>query len=404
MFTYNTWSKIGYYNLQTYSVPANELPPTIAFPANPSEKPVITARADWMQQLSMPFWLWDIRVAPYIFGDLTYYTADNTGSNDGRAYGGGGVRAVTQMSRLYEDIDSEFWNVHGIYHKMTFRGNYFNGQSSTPVAQLPQLDRLYDNATYQALQDVKPWEPTYLPNINGNALYTSPVYNPQLYAIRRLIDNRVDTMGTMQVVQGEIDQRWQTKRGYPGMEHTVDYFTFDLSASFYPAPNRDDFGHPISFVEWYSTWAAGDRNGITSNGWFDPWAFGTRYWNVVGYYNRPDGTNFNLSYRQFDPVGSRLVSGSISYNFSPKYAVMLSFSQDLVITSNQSESLTVTRTGTDLTWMIGFSYNAILNNFSFNFMVLPNLIAQRMGTVPGAGGFSSGGGTSSPGSFGGGRQ
>ena len=334
--------------------------------------------------MSLPFTLGPLRVSPYGMFDLTYYTQDYNNSNQGRVYGGGGVRTSMPLSRLYEDVDSEFFNLQGLYHKMTFKGNYYNAGSNTPPTVLPQLDRLDDDSTLQSVRDITPWQPVYNPTAAGYALYSSPIYNPQLYAIRRLVDSRVDTLGTIQEVQAEVDQRWQTKRGYPGLEHTVDYITFDMSATFYPAPYRDDFGHPVSFVEYYGTWAVGDRNGFTSSGWFDPWAFGTHYWNVSSYYNRPDGTNFSLSYLQYDPIGSRLLSGSVAYNFSPKYAVSFSAAYDLAITTNQSTSLSIIRTGTDLTWMVGFSYNAILNNFGFNFMVLPNLLLQRSGTTAGA--------------------
>ena len=46
---------------------------------------------------------------------------------------------------------------------------------------------------------------------------------PQLLAIRRLVDDRVDTMDGIEEPQIDSRQRLQTKRGYPGMEHTVDW-------------------------------------------------------------------------------------------------------------------------------------------------------------------------------------
>ena len=37
--------------------------------------------------------------------------------------------------------------------------------------------------------------------------------------------------------------------------------------------------------------------------------------------------------------------------------------------------LVITRIGSDLTMNVGFTYNAILNNFGFTFEVLPNLFS-----------------------------
>jgi hypothetical protein len=377
--TYNTWGSAGYANLQTYNLPVSQLPSTRPPIVLPYESPDRTGRFDWMQQISMPVDAGFLQIVPYANFDLAYYTQDNNGDSRGRVYGGGGVRTSVPFSRLYENVDSELLNLHGLYHKVTFNANYYNAWSDTPASLLPQLDRLNDDATQQSVRDIKPWLPVYIPGAAGEALFSSPMYDPRLYAIRRLIDTRADTLDTIQVLQADIRQRWQTKRGYEGMEHTVDYVTFDLSASFFPAQNRDNFGHPVSFVEYDATWAVGDRNGITSSGWFDPYDFGTRYWNVTGYYNRPDGTNLALTYRQLEPIGSRVLGGSVSYVFSPKYAMTLSASYDFGVATNQAYTLLFTRTGTDLTWSLGFSYNAIINNFSFNFMVLPNLLAQRAG-------------------------
>jgi len=389
VFTYNTWLSAGYANLQTFSLPVNELPTTINPATVPTETPIQTGRFDWMQQLSLPFSAGAFRVVPYVNGDVTYYTQDYSDESRARLYGGGGTRVNLPLSRLYESVDSELLNLHGLFHKMTFSGNYYTAYSDTPNNLLPQLDRLNDDATQQAVRDITPWQQTFVPGIDGNALYTSPLYNPRLYAIRRLVDTRVDTLDTMQVVQADVRQRFQTKRGYPGQEHTVDVFSFDLSASFFPAANRDNFGHPVSFIEYQSQWAVGDRNGFIADGWVDPFAFGTRYWSLGTYYNRPDGTNFSLSYKQFEPVNSRLVSGSVSYIFSPKYAVSFFTAYDFGLQANLSSGMTFTRTGTDLTWSAGFTYNAIINNFGFSFMVVPNLLAMKGGA--GSNPFNSGG-------------
>ena len=104
---------------------------------------------------------------------------------------------------------------------------------------------------------------------------------------------------------------------------------------------------------------------------------GTRYWNIGGYFNRPDGTSFSASYRQLQPLGSKVVQGSIGYMFSPKYQLTYSASIDLGLNTSLSHNLGITRTGTDLTWSFGFSYNQLVNNFGINFIVVPNLLASR---------------------------
>src|SRR5207237_5818979 len=134
---------------------------------------------------------------------------------------------------------------------------------------LPQLDRLNDDATDQALRDIRPLQPVFNPD-KGLFLALSPLFDPQLYAIRRLVDNRIDTLDSIQVVQLDVRQRLQTKRGFPGQEHIVDWMTLDLSASVFPESKRDNFNNTLGFLEYDYLWNIGDRTALTSTGWIDP--------------------------------------------------------------------------------------------------------------------------------------
>ena len=209
------------------------------------------------------------------------------GDSRGRAYGGIGARASMPFSKLYDGVESELLNINGIYHKMTFAGNYYSAWSNTPSSVLPQPDRLNDDATQQSVRDMTPNQQTYVPVRGRQHAVQFAALRSTALCHSALVDMRVDTLDSIQVLQGETAQRWQTKRGYPGMEHTVDYVTLDLSASFFPAKDHDNFGHSVAFLEYDFTWAVGDNNGFTSSGWVDPFAFGTRYWNIGGYFIRP---------------------------------------------------------------------------------------------------------------------
>jgi hypothetical protein len=377
-FTYNTWGSAGYAHLQVYELPQYQLPAGV----NPAtlvtnENAVAGGRLDWRQDISAPFTLGAFKIVPYAKSDVASYSQDENYQQVGRVYGGFGTSVSLPFSKQYDDIQSEMFNVNGINHKITLLANYYNAWSNVPYTMLPQFDRLNDDATQQSVRDITPWQQVYVPGVNGNALFNSPLYNPQAYAIRNLVDTAADTLDSIQVLQLQLRQRWQTNRGYPGMEHTLDYITLDLGATYFPEKNRDDFGHSWALLQYNATWAVGDNNGFTSAGWMDPFAFGTRYWNATAYFTRPDNTNFNISYRFYDPVGSRQVSTSVNYAFSPKYSITFSTAYDFGLAQNQSTTLSLTRVGTDLTWNIGFSYNAIINNFSFNFMIYPNLLASQ---------------------------
>ena len=84
------------------------------------------------------------------------------------------------------------------------------------------------------------------------------------------------------------------------------------------------------------------------------------------------------------------MSAAISYIFSAKYAMTASTIYDFGTNQALGNSLILTRTGSDLTVSLMFTYNALQNNFGFGIEILPNLVppTQRMAglmAVPGAG-------------------
>jgi hypothetical protein len=335
--TYNAHASAGFARLKPTDVP----PP----PVSPTDVRVDTGRLDLWQDVS--------------------------GDQLGRAYGGGGVRASVPFSRLYPTVQSDLFNLNGIFHKISLNGNYYASQSSTSYQNLPQLDRLNDDVSDLTIRQQRVFNP--LLNPANAAFLTSPLFDPQQYAIRRLVWNRVDTLDTMNVFQMELDQRWQTKRGFPGSQHVVDWMVFDVRASLFPHSERDNYGNLFGIVEYNWIWNIGDRTALTSSGWLEPINNGPRAFNFGAVLNRPDNTSFYLGYRQVDPLRSRAVIGSLTYAFSPKYAMTASTVWDFGI-QNQNYSLMLTRLGTDVQVSLGVSYNSILNNLGVNFEIVPILM------------------------------
>lgn len=370
MFTYNAWANAGYAQLR----PADLPPP----PVHATDVNINTGRFDLMQELSLPFYAGPVRVVPYATLDLTNYTQDLTGDDANRIYGGGGARASLPFSRTYPGVESLLWNLNGINHKVEFSANYFITRTNVSFGQLPQLDRLNDDATDQALRDITPVQPVFNPP-NGRFLQTSPLFDPQTYAIRRVVESRVDTRDDLQVLQGLIRQRWQTKRGYPGQQHIVDWMRLDLSGSYFPEADRDNFGESFAFLQYDWLWNIGDRTALASTGWIDPIDHATRVFTLGAYLNRPDRTDFYLGYRQIDPLRSKAVTGAVSYVFSPKYAVTGSSTYDFGTGQSLSNSVVLTRIGKDLQIGVGVTYNVLQNNFGLLVQVLPNLAAGRGG-------------------------
>jgi hypothetical protein len=393
---------------------------------SPTDVADSTGRFDWMQELAVPFYLGPLKLEPYGMVDTAYYTSaltgnlgivnrgmietsayvpDNgntlvpggnspayaNGSGAGRVWGLGGVRGSIPLSRLYPGIQSELWNVNGIYHKIVASFNFADARSNQPYTRFPQLDRLNDFASDQAVRDIRPME-TLLNPLASPALSYAAVYDPQIYAIRRLILSRIDTLSSMEVLQLDVRQRWQTKRGYPGLQHIVDWMVLDVSASYFPQQNRDNFGNSWAFLEYNYLWNIGDRTALTSTAWYDPEPGGPRVYTIGMYFNRPDRTNFYIGYRQIDPVYSRPVTASVTYVFSPKYSITGSTTYDFGTALAMSNSLMFTRMGSDLQVSLGFSYNPMQNNFNFQFNIVPNVLpaGRTLGPMSAGGAGSQG--------------
>jgi hypothetical protein len=363
---YNARGDISYAQLR---------PPTVNPGAVlPTEKYSDTGRLDFRQEISVPFALGPVKLSPYGVLDLTDYTADLDGTNAARVYGAGGLRGSVPLSHLYDGVTSELFNVSDLYHKVVIGANYYYARTNIQYSQLPQLDQLNDDNINRTYNNIVPYQTQFVSGPAGIALATSPLFNYQQYAIRRLVDNEIDTLGDVEVIQGDIRQRLQTKRGYPGMEHTVDLLTLDVSASYFPNAARDNYGKPFGFIEYNGQWNPGDRVSVLSSGWFDPFQYGASYWNLGVSVDRPDRTSFYLGYRQTDPLNSKEVTASIGYQLSRRYYMNVGASYDFGIQAALSNSLTVTRTGSDLTVSVGFTYNALVNNFGFQFLIIPNII------------------------------
>jgi hypothetical protein len=357
--------------------------------------PTSTFRGSWMEEAQLPFYLGPLKLVPYGRSELTEYSSDVLGNTIGRAWGAAGARASIPFTHLYPDVQSELWNVNGINHKVVFGVNYVYAYTNQPYTLFPQLDRLNDDATNQALRDIRPYQFLFNPNgvfdNHGLSLVFSPYYNtPQTFAIRRLLWDRIDTLSTIEELQFDIRQRWQTKRGFPGNQHIVDWMTLDTSAAYFPAYNRDNFGHPWAFLQYNYLWNIGDRTAFNSFGWTDPFPGGVRVWTVGGYFNRPDRTNFYLGFRYIDPLQVRAVTASVTYIFSPKYAATASSTYDFGTGEALANSVMFTRMGSDIQVSLGFTYNALQNNFGVLFNIVPNLLPanRALGPMGAAGGGS----------------
>ena len=351
---------------------------------------VNTLRGDWYQRASLPVDLGPFRLEPYGIMDVTAYSEDQTGKGRGRFFGAGGAKLSVPFSKLDAEMNNELLNVRGIYHKVEVGLNYYNAYTDTDPKTLPQLDRLNDDVSDYSFRAFRrfggiyraPGGDLFANTPAGQAVAFSPVFDQQDLANRRILQSRTDILNTMEVLQGEIRQRWQTKRGPEGNEHTVDWMALNLKASYYPNKNRDNYGESFGSLQYDYLWNIGDRTAITSSGWFETHQLGTKFFQAGIHFNRTDGSNFYFGYRHTDPLGSRLLVAVFGYQFSQKYSVSVINAYDLSNNFSQTSSIAFNRTGTDMTMSLGVSYNAFQNNLGLQFLLVPNAaLFGRSGSI-----------------------
>jgi hypothetical protein len=76
-------------------------------------------------------------------------------------------------------------------------------------------------------------------------------------------------------------------------------------------------------------------------------------------------------------VQSKAVTGAVTYIFSPKYAMTASSTYDFGTNQSLSNSLVVTRIGTDLSVSVGVTYNALTESFGAVFEIVPNIVPTK---------------------------
>ena len=117
-------------------------------------------------------------------------------------------------------------------------------------------------------------------------------FDERYYALRSGLGDWVSSPSTeiaddLTAIRCGIEQRWQTKRGMPGDQHIVDWISLDTHFTFFPDPNRDDFGSVLGLLDYDFTWHVGDRLTLVSNGIFDFFNEGQQIANFGMFLTRP---------------------------------------------------------------------------------------------------------------------
>ncbi len=296
-------------------------------------------RGDTRQEAQLPLPdLGPLKITPFV-------SVRGTAWDDSpRSQGGGGtsrvmidygVQANVIASRVYEDVQSELFDLNRIRHVVKGDVTAFNAHANKKPIEITPFD--------SGIEDV------------------------------------ADFGG---VVMG-LRQRWQTKRGGPGRWRTVDWITLDLEAGFFrnSQPNENTHGDFIyarpedsissNFIAANFQYRISDTTMVVYDGVYDVNRdqAGTSALSVA--VEREPRLSYFVGWRYIHDTNNNLVAGGINYKLSEKHTVAFRETYDIDIGRNHSTQIVYIRKWPRFYTAIAFDVDRTIENTGINFSLWP---------------------------------
>jgi len=388
VFTWYEHSTIGYGQFKTAEPP--EFPDDQPFiyrpwevdpsaPTTPMERNGL--RAITRQEIDLPVQLGPVKVVPFAMGELGHWGEDLQAEEYQRAGGTAGVRASVPFWRIYPEVESTLFNVHGIAHKVTFDVEASVSEASRDLSELPLYDPLDDDP-------IEAFRRRFAGTTYGGTIPLQ--FDERYYALRRGLQNWVtspslEIADDLALVQLGMRNRWQTKRGAPGSQRIIDWITLDTELTLLPKKDRDNFGEFVGLLDYDFRWHVGDRLTLLSDGMFDFYEDAPSAVSIGAILTRPPRGSLYLGLHFLDgPVQNTILSASYTYWMSPKWISTAGASVDLAGDVNIGQHLSITRIGEAFLGSLSGSFDASRDNFGLQFSIEPRFLPSgRLGNVVG---------------------
>jgi hypothetical protein len=333
-------------------------------------------------EIDLPLQLGAFTVVPYGLGEFAHWGADVNGDDLQRLYGQAGVRASLPVWRIDPTVQNHLFNVNGLAHKVIFDAEFAVAESDQDLSLLPLYDALDDDS-------IEAFRRRYTVTTFGGAVPAQ--FDERYYAVRSGLGSWVtspstETVDDMMFLRLGMRHRWQTKRGKPGNERTVDWVTFDTHATVFPRPDDDNFGELLGMVDYDLKWHVGNRFSVLSSGYFDFFDEGGRMVSLGGHLNRPPRGGIYAGIHFMDgPFSSTVLSYSHTYRMSDKWVMSFGSSYDIAHNRNIGQNLSFTRVGESFLVSAGFNVDTSRDSVGVHFAVEPRFLPKnRLGRVGGA--------------------
>jgi hypothetical protein len=304
-------------------------------------------RGDFRQEVDWPFSLDQFRMMPYVVGRYTPYSDSPDGDAVSRAFAGTGMRINTTFWKIDDSPESELFDIHRVRHVIE-----------------PEL-QLFTSAQTADRGDVF-------------------VY-----------DQDVDAVNDISAAEVALRQRWQTKRGGPGNERSVDFFRFSVAADFYAnQPSAEElnptdfrglfFGSmpeasvPRQAINSEAMWRVSDSTVILADAQhnLDEQRLATAAIGMAA--RRGDRLGYFIGTRYIDELSSAITTVAAQYQLTPKYTFLVRQSFDFGLREDVYESISIQRKFDRFYILLTIYHDAANNNSGFGFAFYPEGLGRGL--------------------------
>jgi len=313
-------------------------------------------RGDFREEVDFPFGVGQLRFLPYVMGRYTGYSDSPNLGQLNRFYTGAGLRINTAFWKIDNSAESELLDIHRVRHVIE-----------------PEL-QLFTSAATEDRSD------------------------PFIY------DMDVDAINDVSAVSGGLRQRWQTKRGGPGNERSVDFFTLNVNATFYANKPPANVMPPGDFRGLYfstlpeasiprdsfngeALWRVTNSTAIIADASYNIEAANLATAGIGLAARRGERIGFFVGTRYIEDLSSAITTVAFQYQLTAKYSVVGRWSFDFGDQEQVYTSISVQRKFDRFFMVLTVYDDAVNNNSGFGFAIYPEGLGQGLSTQALAGVF-----------------
>ncbi len=321
------------------------------------------ARLDTRQEVQWPLKMGIWRVTPWASMRMTYQQngptvtrvvgVPTTGTNideepqepvfrtvqtgGGRLFGTIGVKARTDIQRVYNDVTNKLFDLHRLRHIIT-------------------------------------------PEFTAMAAWSSMEYN-ELYGFDDNIDRNLDAFGAVDM---RVKQRWQTMRGGPGKWQSVDWITLVVGATLYwdgdldPQPIRGRFfdskpelSQARDNVYAEAAWRLSETTSLVGDLQYDIEDREISFANIGVAVAKTPRMSYYVGARYVRAFDATVLTYTLDYRLNYKYRAKLLLQYDTAQQKFLETQVTVTRRMPGWIMELGFTYDQLESDSTFQISFYP---------------------------------